>query len=270
MYRLLAIDLDGTLLTPRPHKHISERTRLALRQAVEAGMTLVIATGQNLAVLQNTCGDLPLNAPQIIENGAVIADIEGHIYHERYLPSEHILPALELLRASGFNRAYHTIHRVYVDQQTPRAREWYRPPVPPVIEVEDVARLYPLPCIKVVGIGVEERIRALRSTFEQRFAGKLYVTQSSFDLIEFLHPGVSKGHALQQIAADLGISSEEVVAFGDNHNDIGMLRFAGLGVAMGNAHDEVKAEADYVAPSNAEDGVAVVIEEIVLPALNPS
>jgi len=270
VYRLLAIDLDGTLLTPRPHKHITARTRLALRRAAAAGVTLVIATGQNLAVLQNTCGDLPLNGPQIIENGAVIANLEGRIYHERYLPSEHILPALALLREHGFYRAYHTIHRVYVDRHTPRAREWYRPPVQPVIEVEDVASLFPLPCVKVVGIGEEERIRALRSTFEQRFAGELYVTQSSFDLIEFLHPGVSKGHALQQIAADLGLASEGVVAFGDNHNDIGMLRFAGLGVAMGNAHDEVKAEADFVALSNSEDGVAVVIEEMILPALNAS
>jgi Cof subfamily protein (haloacid dehalogenase superfamily) len=270
VYRLLAIDLDGTLLTPRPHKHITARTRLALQRAAEAGVTLVIATGQNLAVLQNTCGDLPLNGPQIIENGAVIATIDGMISHEHYLPSEYILPALALLREHGFYRAYHTIHRVYADMDAPRTREWYRPPVSPVIEVEDVASLYPMPCIKVVGIGEEERIRTLRDAFERRFAGKLYVTQSSFDLIEFLHPGVSKGRALQQIAEDLRLAPEEVVAFGDNHNDIGMLRFAGLGVAMGNAHDEVKAEADYVAPSNAEDGVAVVIEEMILPAIKPS
>ena len=265
MYRLLAIDLDGTLLTPRPHKHITARTRRVLRQAAAAGMTIVIATGQNLAVLQSICGDLPLNGPQIIENGAVIATIDGTIYHEKHLPREHILPVLALLRASGFYRAYHTLHRVYADQETPRVREWYRPPVPPAIEVEDVASLYPLPCIKVVGIAEEEKIRAKRSEFAQRFAGQLYVTQSSFDLVEFLHPEVSKGNALRIIAADLGIAPEEVVAIGDNHNDIGMLRLAGLGVAMGNAHEEVKAAADYVTLSNAQDGVAAVLEKMILP-----
>lgn len=268
MYRLLAIDLDGTLLSPRPQKIITTRTRHALAQAADAGITIVIATGQNLAVLQATCGDLPLNGPQIIENGAVIADIHsGEIYHERYLPAAYVLPALTMLREAGFYRAYHTIHRVYADVDAPRVREWYRPPVPPAIEVDDVTSLYPLPCIKVVGIGEELVIRARRDEFEQRFAGHLYVTQSSFDLIEFLHPDVSKGRALQEIAADLGIAPEEVVAIGDNHNDLGMLRFAGVGVAMGNAHDEVKAEADYVTSSNAEDGVAVVIEEVILPAL---
>lgn len=267
MYRLLAIDLDGTLLTPRPQKHITPRTLHALRQAVDAGMTLVIATGQNLAVLQHICGDLPLNGPQIIENGAVIADMQGQIFHEHHLPPEHILPVLDLLRSTGFYRAYHTIHRVYVDQHTPRAREWYRPPVPPAIEMQDVAELFPLPCVKVVGVADEQTIRARRGEFERRFAGQLYVTQSAFDLIEFLHPRVSKGHALQEIAADLGIAPEEVVAFGDNHNDIGMLRFAGLGVAMGNAHDEVKAVADHVTLSNAEEGVAVALEQIILPGL---
>lgn len=267
MYRLLAIDLDGTLLTPPPQKHITARTRLALRQAAEAGMTLVIATGQTLAVLQHICGDLPLQGPQIIENGAVIADLEGHISHQHVFPPQHLLPVLDLLRTAGCHRVYHTFHRVYVDRQTPRARDWYRPPVPPVIEVEDVASLYPLPCLKIVGVAPEAHIRALRAAWEQRFAGQLYVTQSSFDLIEFLHPEASKGNALQAIAADLGIVPEEVVAFGDHHNDIGMLRFAGLGVAMGNAHEEVKAEADYVTTSNAEEGVAVVIEEVILPRL---
>ena len=267
MYRLLAIDLDGTLLTPLPHKLITSRTRQALFRAVEAGITLVIATGQNLAVLRNVCGDLPLRGPQIIENGAVIADIHGTIYHEMLFPGAYILPALATLRSLGFYRAYHTLHRVYVDKGAPRARNWYRPPVPPVIEVQDVASLYPLPCIKVVGIGAAETLRTKRQLLEHLFERKLYVTQSSFDLIEFLHPEVSKDNALKIIATDLGIAAEEIVAIGDNHNDIGMLRLAGLGVAMGDAHEEVKAEADYVTGSNAEDGVAAVIEEMILPTL---
>ena len=95
MYRLLAIDLDGTLLTPPPYKHISSRTHKALRQAVDAGMVIVIATGQTLSVLQNVCAELPLSAPQIIENGAIIADIHSSaILHERLIPPELILPAL--------------------------------------------------------------------------------------------------------------------------------------------------------------------------------
>ena len=268
MYRLLAIDLDGTLLTPPPHKIITPRTIQLLCQVSAAGVAIVIATGQRSQVLQQICAGLPLTAPQIIENGAVIFDIRsGIILHEQLLPLEHILPTLDILRSFGFYRAYHTHEQVYVDRDTPRARNWYRPPVPPAIQVEDVASLYPLPCIKIVGIGEESTLRDKRLKLEDIFAGQLYVTQSSFDLLEFLHPAVSKVNALKTIAADLGIAPAEIVAIGDNHNDVGMLRFAGLGVAMGNAHDEVKAEADYVTLSNAQEGVAAVIEELILPTL---
>src|SRR5947209_289048 len=264
MYRLLAIDLVGTLLTPSLLKLITPRTFDVLCQASAAGMAIVIATGQMLQVLQAVCGDLPLTAPQIIENGALVVDIRsGTVLHEKLLPAEYILPALDTLRSFGLFRAYHTYERVYVDYNTPRARNWYRPPVSPVVEVEDVASLYPRMCIKVAGIGEESTLREKRIELEGIFAGKLYVTQSSFDLVEFLHPEVSKVNALKTIAADLGIAPEEIVAIGDNHNDIGMIRFAGLGVAMGNAHDEVKGSADYVTLSNAEEGVAVVIEKLL-------
>jgi Cof subfamily protein (haloacid dehalogenase superfamily) len=266
MYRVLAIDLDGTLLTPQ--KLITPRTYQALCEAAEMGIILVIATGQTLSVLRNVCAGLPLHAPQIIENGAVIANIEsGTILHEKLLPTEYILPTLEILQKLGLYRAYHTHARVYVDKNTPRARNWYRPPVLPAVEVDDVASIYPHPCIKVAGIGEANTLREKRRELERHFAGQLYVTQSSFDILEFLHPAVSKGNALRTIAADLGVPPGEIMAFGDNHNDIGMLRFAGFGVAMGNAHEEVKAAADHVTLSNAEDGVAVVIEEMVLPRL---
>src|SRR5258708_7928911 len=201
MYRLLAIDLDGTLLTPRPQKIITPRTRRALQRVVEAGVRVVIATGQSLVVLQHLCRDLPIEGPQIIENGAVIADMQtGQHYHEKRLPSEYVLPVLAAIKQAGFHRAYHTLGRVYADNDTPRVRQWYDPPVPPVIELEDVASLYPEPCIKLVAIGEESRLRARRQELMDAFAGQLYVTQSAFDLLEFLHPAVSKEYGLKTIA----------------------------------------------------------------------
>ncbi len=266
MYRLLAIDLDGTLLTPQ--KEITPRTHHLLCQIAQAGIAIVIATGQTSQVLRAVCADLPLTAPQIIENGALVIDlVRNAILHEQLIPDEYILPALVALRSFGLYRVYHTHERVYADKDTPRVRTWYRPPVPPVIEVEDVANIYPQRCIKVAGIGAADTLRDKRRELEHIFAGKLYVTQSSFDIVECLHPNVSKGHALSLIAADLGIAPGEIIAIGDNHNDIGMLRFAGLGVAMGNAHDEVKAEANHVTGRNTEEGVAMLIEEMILPQL---
>src|SRR5260370_29597624 len=103
MYRLIAIDLDGTLLTPRPQRIITPRTRLALQRAVEAGVRVVIATGQSLVVLQHLCKDLPIEGPQIIENGAMIAEMQtGQIYHEKLLPPEYVLPVLAAVKQAGF------------------------------------------------------------------------------------------------------------------------------------------------------------------------
>ncbi len=263
MYRLLALDLDGTLLTPQ--HTITARTYRALEQVVAAGLTLVIATGQTRSVLQAVCADLPLRGPQIMYNGALIADIQtGSVLHEQLVPPDSILDALDMLRDLQLYRAYHTHQHVYADQDTPNARNWYRPPVPPTIEIPDVASIYPQPCLKLAAVGSETTIREKRAALEQRFAGQLYVTQSARDLLELLHPAVSKGHALTILAQMLGIAADEIVACGDNHNDIGMLRFAGLGIAMGNAHDEVKAAADFVTLSNAEDGVAAAIEQLIL------
>src|SRR5436305_10677504 len=144
MYRLLAIDLDGTLLTPPPHKIITPHTFDVLCRASAAGMAVVIATGLMLQVLRAACGDLPLTAPQISANGTMVVDIRsGRVLHEKLLPAEHILPALDTLRSFGLFRAYHTYERVYVDYNTPRARTWDRQTVPPVVDGEEVASRYP-------------------------------------------------------------------------------------------------------------------------------
>src|SRR5262249_22614561 len=146
--------------------------------------------------------------------------------YEQFLPEALILPALAAASDLRLYRVYHTRQHVYFDTNTPDTRNWYPPPVPP--------------CLKLAAVRPEQRLREQRAALERHFAGELYVTQSSRTLLELLHPAVSKGEALAQLARRLGIAPEEVVAIGDNHNDIGMLRFAGLGIAMGNAHAEVK------------------------------
>lgn len=264
MYRLLALDLDGTLLNPE--RLITPRTQAALRLAVEAGITLVIATGQTFPALLSLCPGVPLNGPQIIFNGAQIVDMtDGSPIFERLVSTEHILSTLTALQEQGISRVYFTHEHVFADEGTPGIEDWYRAPAPPAILVRDVSTLYPRPCIKLAGVCNPAELARKRTYFEELFASQLNVTQTASDLIEFLHPEASKGNALTHIASMLGIPSAEVAAIGDNHNDIGMLRFAGLGIAMGNASEETKAVARSITRSNAEDGVALAIEEQILP-----
>lgn len=262
MYRLLAIDLDGTLLTPQ--HTVSQHTVDVIRQAVDSGMFLVIATGRVPYIFHSVVKELPLNAPQITSNGATIIDVHTNtILRQKLLPTENILPIFEAAHNLGLQFCYYTTEYLYAGQALYDLRNWYLSEVP-VKAVEDITSIYPQPCIKLGAYGNAATLGEKREELERIFAGKIYVTQTASEWLEFMHPEVSKANALKSITQSLNIRPEEVIAFGDNHNDLEMLQFAGLGVAMANAHTEVKAVADYVTLSNAEDGVAAAIEKFVL------
>jgi len=262
MYRLLAIDLDGTLLTPQ--RTISPHTITVLNQAVDAGLKLVIATGRVPYIFHEFGKYLPLNAPQITSNGAVI--IDPHTYatlHEQYMPQDEVLPIINATHELGLQLCYYTDQKLFAEQALYDLHNWYLNSVP-VTPTNDISLLHTQPCIKIAAFSDAAEISAIRRELAQQFSGRLYVTQTAHTWLEFLHPDVSKANGLGFISRLLNIKPEEIIAFGDNHNDLEMLRFSGLGIAMGNANDEVKSAADYVTLSNAEDGVAAAVEKFVL------
>ncbi|GCE31591.1 haloacid dehalogenase [Dictyobacter alpinus] len=261
MYRLLAIDLDGTLLTPQ-HK-VSPYTLEVLQRAVADGMRLVIATGRVPFSFHKVISGLPLNAPQITSNGAVVIDMNTNtILYQQLVPPDYILPVIEYARRLDLVFCYYTNDYLYTEHELYNRHNWYLSGIP-VRDVEKIEDVYPQPCIKIGAFGDAATLIAKRRELERAFVGKLYVTQTAGQWLEFLHPAVSKANALRTITQMLDIRPEEVIAFGDNHNDIDMLRFAGLGIAMGNAHQEVKAVADYVTLRNIDDGVAVALEKFL-------
>lgn len=260
-YRLLACDLDGTLLTRQ--KSISPRTRLALNAAARGGCQVVVATGRSFRVARYFCDGISLDAPQITYNGAVIYDPRREAVLSQYLlPPTYTAPGIDFFRAARVPVAYFTPERLYLDETMPRPHIWM-PGAPelisPVADVHDYARL---PCIKLVGQSDALTIAALRPRAVEQFGDALYVTQTSTELLELLHPEVSKGAALRRIAHMLHIGREQIIAFGDSHNDLDMLQFAGTGVAMGNASAEVKEIADLVTLGNEEDGIAAALERL--------
>jgi len=104
----------------------------------------------------------------------------------------------------------------------------------------------------------------LEAVLRERFGRELYITRSKPYYLEMLHPEATKGRALRVVAGYFGIPRQEVIAIGDSFNDLDMIRYAGLGVVMENAREEVKRFADYVTRSNEDDGVAEVLEKFVL------
>ncbi|HEY8489239.1 MAG TPA: HAD-IIB family hydrolase, partial [Thermaerobacter sp.] len=136
--------------------------------------------------------------------------------------------------------------------------------VVPGVELARFVERAPEPPVKVSALGDAATLRPLEQRIVQRYGAILRLTHSGPGSFDLLPPGIHKAAGLERLAAHLGIPREQVVAVGDNDNDCEMLRWAGLGVAMGNAHPDVKAVADYVTATNGEDGVARLIEEVLL------
>lgn len=260
-YRLLAIDLDGTLLTH--NKRIMPETRRALDAAARAGCHLVIATGRGFGVTRYFCDGLTLTAPQITYNGAVIFDpAKREDIARELVPPVDVPPVVDFLIEARMHIALFSPQRLYMSAAMPEPRSWLPGTEEAPELVDDMRSVASYPCIKVVAHSDAAAITRLRPPAMERFGRDLYVTQTSAVLLEFLHIGVSKGAALRTVAAILGVARDEIIAFGDSHNDIGMLEFAGVGVAMGNADDEVKAVANMVTVSNEDDGIAAALHDL--------
>lgn len=262
-YRLLAIDLDGTLLTP--DKGISPRTRQVLIAAAEGGCAIVIATGRSFGVLAIYCAGIPLTAPQITYNGAVIHSPDGQgELHRTLLPATAAHRAVDFLLDADIPIAVFAEDALYLDPRIPNGHLWSPPPLPPVRDLGNVRDHMHRQIIKIAGHAREERMESLQACATETLGSLAYVTRTAKDLLEFLNPAVSKGMALRQIAEDLGIDRSEIIAFGDSHNDLTLFEHAGLSVAMGNSTPDIQRAADIVTATNLEDGVALVVEREIL------
>jgi Cof subfamily protein (haloacid dehalogenase superfamily) len=261
-YKLIVLDLDGTLLDGR--KLITDRTRVTLERAQSDGVAVAIATGRSYAMARFFVDGLPLNGPQITYNGAAIVDpVTSRPMYLQALPSNLVSPVIGFLCDERVFTSYFTEDDIYVLQRSSLELALVPADMPPAKEVASFDELLHHPAIKIVATAPRDRIDALRPVGEAAFGADLYVTRTDAVLLEFLHPEVSKGAALRKVMQSLGLDSDQVIAFGDSHNDLDLLQIAGTGVAMGNADNEVKAQADIVAPPNTEDGVARVLEAML-------
>jgi Cof subfamily protein (haloacid dehalogenase superfamily) len=225
---------------------------------------VAIATGRSFALTQYFVEGLRLNGPQITYNGAIIVDpVTGRPIFLQGLPISMVTPVLEFLRRQGVYACYYTEDDIYVLERSPLEVALVPPGTKPPLRISDFGQVAHLPAIKLVAVANRDTITTLRPLADAAFGGELYVTRTSSVLLEFLHPSVSKGAALQQVIQSLGLNAEQVIAFGDSHNDIELLQIAGTGVAMGNAEAEARDVADIVAPSNADDGVAKVLDDLM-------
>jgi 5-amino-6-(5-phospho-D-ribitylamino)uracil phosphatase len=261
---LIAIDLDGTALDSQ--QKISDRTKRALREARASGYEVVIATGRPPRSSITYHRELGLLGPIVTFNGAFVHHEDNPDFHF-HVPLDR-LKTLELLEECRRFKAHNIMMEIkdkfYVwkrDEITDFLSYGGTPAAIGSIEQQ----LSDHPTVLLVRTPLEN-VQPFMQEVGQRFGKEVELRYwgDYFQVIEIKRSGISKVTGLSYIARIMGIARERVIAFGDSANDLEMIEWAGLGVAMGNAPDELKKRADDVTESNEQDGIAVFLEKLNL------
>ncbi len=263
MYKAVFTDMDGTLLTP-DHR-ISARTREVIQLLFEEGVQIIPISARPLHGMLHLIEDIfPDEVPVVSLNGSYIWH-QGKIVHQLDIP----LDDLQTLHAIASRYPVSAMHYSQMD--------WYAAAETPAIRKEQ--KITPVPvqlqpfettfshwqqtqtsANKVLMAGDEQVILQLEQELLRELGSRLNIFKSQPRYVEAMHPAASKTNAMQLVMDQYGWQTHEVIAIGDNYNDAGMIAFAGTGVVMGNAPDEIKALADFITAGNHQDGVALALE----------
>lgn len=262
-YDVLALDLDGTLTNSQ--KIVTPRTLAALRRAAASGVAVTLASGRPLRGVEPVAREVGLKALggyMLVENGARILEAAtgGEIFN-RTLPAPLVPPFGEIARAFGVTALAYEGDFVVAEDVTDKYVGYEaRNDGMKTRKIEDFSREVTWPCNKIMLVGDPETLVPCERYVAERFEGRLSVFRSEPYFLEILPEGIDKPAGLSRLLSHLGCPRERLMAMGDGLNDIGMLAYAGLGVAMENAYPQTKAAADAVTASNDEDGVAAAID----------
>jgi Cof subfamily protein (haloacid dehalogenase superfamily) len=273
MIRLIGIDIDGTLLDT--HGRMPEANRTAIHHAVEAGIHVALVTGRSYPFARPVADRLPVSISLIVSNGAVERAMDGGTLARRLLDRTMARQVLEATRrhrhaaALIFDRDFdrQVIYETMNWDHPGRQRYWSRnhSHIAQSVPLEDALVEDP---IQVMYNGGVDDMRALFEWLRAEIAGcSIQMTEylhRDFSLVDVTSAEATKGRALAWRAAQLGLGREDVMAIGDNFNDIEMLEFAGHPVVMGNAVDGLRSRGWRVTGHQDEAGVAEAIERYVL------
>ncbi len=276
-YRLVALDVDGTLIDSRGR--VTPRMRAALDAVRERGVQVVLCTGRRFRTARPLLAELELSGPVVVNNGVVVKDIaSGQTLHASYLTQELVTAVLPLAREGGPPLVYVDERDDDVDLLTERLadahpfQQEYLSDNTRFFRAVDDLGARPIDAAILISLMADDaRLTRVREVAESTLGDRIRlhtILNKNYQgsILEFLSPEGGKWRALHQVATDAGIDSAEILAIGDDRNDTEMIRKAGLGVAMRNAVAEVRDAADHVTGSNDEDGAAAAIEHFVLDA----
>ncbi len=259
--KLIVLDLDGTALNSK--NVIPRNLQDILKRLINnKACRIVLASGRSISSMKIIAGHLGLEAPAITLNGGAIIDpVSDEIYYEENLSAEIYIKSLIILKELHIDIVVFTTFGVYAEKRskiTDILEEYSDNKIKWVCDnstIESPVKILFIPEYESANTEVRKHTSSL----------EIDIIESGFSFTEIVPKGINKGSALQLVSEMLEIDHKEIIAFGDNENDIEMLQLAGTGVAMGNAPDHVKSAADMVTDTNDNDGVYSVLAKIFDP-----
>lgn len=239
--KLIALDMDGTLLNAE--HEVDERTKEAIRKALEKGVHVVLSTGRSLGTSYPYAEELGLNSYLVTSNGGEIWTMKKELLERHLLETEIVEKLWHLGAGLGVNMWMTSTEGVFVGEKPDDfyEYEWLK-----------------------FGCDTQDTTKLDQMIKESSHFADLEITNSLPTNIEINPKGVSKAKALKRVCKEIGITMEEVLACGDSLNDIKMIQEAGIGVAMGNAQEAIKKVANHITDTNTNSGVGKAIEKFVL------
>lgn len=266
-YKLLVLDLDGTLTNTR--KEVTEYTRTTLIRAQEQGLKIVLASGRptyGIAPLANLLQLDRFEGYVLSYNGGEIIDWKtGELLYKNLLDPE-VLPYLYQCACDN-DFAIVTYDGEYVLTERPDDEYVLKEALLNVMKikkVENFLKAVQHPIAKCLIVGEPTRLATLEKSMYEHLHDRMGVFRSEPYFLELVPKGIDKAQSLAVLLNEIGMTKEEMIAVGDGFNDLSMIKYAGMGVAMSNAQPIVKENADFITLSNEEDGVAHVVEKFVL------
>ncbi|MBO4342825.1 MAG: HAD family phosphatase [Clostridia bacterium] len=262
-YRLLAADMDGTLLDSS--SNISGITLQAINDAMAAGVRFAVVSGRSVPSLMRFPFIRELNCPVIAYNGAAIYDPkEDKLLYYEGLENSDALWLLKRANERGITVCAWSRNRYYTNLINERSLDYGRLSGMEPTVFTDCEALAAHGVTKIIWNDSPEKVQQyIKDLDKEKFASLSYCTSNPC-FLELMNKKVSKARALEMLCGFYGITLDETAAAGDGENDLSMLKAVGLGVAMANAGDSVKSQCGYITASNDEDGVARLIYDVIL------